>query len=117
MVRGQSGEDFEYRLEVESIWTDGDDYPNDVIPRDMQTWLEDDNNDEDDEDDEDDNDDPEGMDVERDEDGNVTGMGFSMTGNNPDQEAQNLNTLLNVFKNGGHFAPFDEIMEQAKKSK
>ena len=54
----------------------------------------------------------EGMDIERDEDGNITGMGFSMTGNNPDQEAQNLNTLLNVFKNGGHFVPIDDITKK-----
>lgn len=105
------GEDFEYNLEVETNWADSDEYPNDHITRDMQTWLDKE------EDNDDDNDDPEGMDVERDEDGNITGMGFSMTGANPDQETQNLNTLLNVFKNGGHFAPIDEIMEDAKKSK
>lgn len=103
------GDDFEYKLEVESIWSDSDEYPNDVVTREMLGFNDDD--------DDEDNDDPEGMDVERDEDGNVTGMGFSMTGANPDQEAQNLNTLLNVFKNGGHFAPIDEIMENAKKSK
>jgi hypothetical protein len=105
------GEDFEYNLDVSSCWCDNRDYPNDVVTREMLGFDDDDNGDDDD------NNDPEGMDVERDEDGNVTGMGFSMTGNNPDQESQNMNTLLNVFKNGGHFAPIDEIMEDAKKSK
>ena len=101
---------FEYELEVSNEWYTSFDDTDNILTRFETKRLENESgvkaNDE--------NNDPEGMDVERDEDGNITGMGFSMTGNNPDQEARNLNTLLNVFKNGGSFAPIDDILNKDK---
>jgi len=93
------GADFEHILEVDTDYADSDEHPNDIITRDMQTWLDED----------DDNDDLEGMDVERDEDGNITGIGSS--------DEKNIGTILNLFKQGAHFVSIDEIVEKAKRTK
>lgn len=105
------GEPLDYRLEVDQNWMDWEDGKADVLTREETIPMEDSMDHLDDEDEDEDKDDPnmETMDVERDEDGNITGMGSS--------DPQNLATILNLFKNGATFAPIDEMMEQAKKGK
>ena len=103
------GEPLDYRLDVDYGWMDWEDFQTDVLTREETIPLEDHLDHLDDDDEDEDGPNMDTMDVERDEDGNITGMGSS--------DPQNLATILNIFKNGGHFAPIDEIMEQSKTEK
>ena len=97
--------EFEHRLWVEQEHYSYDDDPNNVLTRAETIPLE--GSDEDEY--EDDGPNMETMDVERDEDGNITGIGSS--------DEKNIGTILNLFKQGAHFVPIDEILEKAKRTK
>jgi len=96
------GDPINYRIDVEQEYADWEDEKSNTLTREETIPLEDPMDHLDDEDDDSPN--METMDVERDEDGNITGMGSS--------DPQNLATILNIFKNGGHFAPIDEIINK-----
>ena len=96
------GNPIEYRIDVEQNYADWEDEKSNTLTREETIPMEDSMDHLDDEDDDSPN--METMDVERDEDGNITGMGSS--------DPQNLATILNLFKNGATFAPIDEIIKK-----